>query len=132
MLAYGAFAQTADALLGKWQSAHQSGQIQFYKTGEKYFAKLIWVKNVSANGKEKVDMHNPNPDLQSQPIIGLEVLKNFTYQGDGKWENGTVYDPKSGNTYKCKLSMQSSDKLDIRGYMGMSLIGKTETWTRIQ
>mgnify|MGYP001616110619 CR=1 FL=1 len=93
---------------------------------------MVWLKDPNDDeGMPKKDINNPSKELQSQPVLGLEILKDFTYKGDGVWADGSVYDPKSGKTYDCKISMSSSDKLDMRGYKGISLIGKTETWTRV-
>jgi uncharacterized protein (DUF2147 family) len=126
------FAQTKDDIIGKWISEHGSGKIDIYKEGNEYAGKLIWLKEpLNDEGKAKTDAHNPSTDLQSRPVLGLEILKNFTFNGDGEFTEGTVYDPKSGKTYNCKMTLKSKDKLEIRGYMGISLIGKSETWTRV-
>jgi uncharacterized protein (DUF2147 family) len=132
LFTFSVFAQNQDAVLGKWESEHGGGQIQIYKTGNKYFGKIIWIREPNDNnGKPKRDINNPSEKLRSQPIIGLDVLKNFTYEGNNVWNNGTVYDPKSGKTYSCKMTLISNNKLNIRGYVGFSFIGKSETWTRV-
>src|SRR4051812_26275944 len=95
-----ASAQNADAILGKWLSATGEGQIQIYKKDNKFFGKLSWIKVPNEDsGKPKVDDHNPDKNLRSRPILGLELLKNFTFDGDNVYEDGTIYDPKSGKTY---------------------------------
>lgn len=125
-------AQTADDILGKWQSAHGNGQLQIYVRGSQYFGKIVWLKEPNdESGKPKLDIHNPSKHLQPQPIVGLEVLKGFTYKGDGIWANGKIYDPKSGNTYNCQMTMTEKTKLNIRAYFGLNILGKTETWTKV-
>jgi len=125
--------QTADDILGKWQSAHGSGQIQIVKRGEHYFGKIIWIKEPNdKTGKPKTDINNPSEELQSRPIIGLEVIKDLTYKGNNVWSNGHIYDPKSGRTYNCQVSINKKDKLNFRAYFGISLLGKTEIWTRVK
>ena len=132
MIMLASFAQDGDVVLGIWQSEHGSGRIQIYKDGNTYNGKLVWLKEANdESGRIKLDINNPSKNLRSQPINGLEVLRNFTYKDDGVWVDGTVYDPKSGRTYSCKLLMSSSDKLEIRAYMGISLIGKTQVWSRV-
>ena len=127
-----AMAQNKEAIIGKWQSEHGNGRIQIYKTGDKYSGKLVWLKSPNdAAGNPKKDANNPSPALRDRPVLGVEILKGFTYNGDGEWEGGTVYDPKSGKTYSCKMSLVGNDKLKIRGYIGVSMIGKTETWTKV-
>ena len=126
-------AQQADAIVGRWINPSGEGQIQIYKKGSLYFGKLAWIKtpNDETTGKPKTDIKNPNPSLQSRPILGLELLKDFTFDGDDTYENGTIYDPKSGKTYSCKMTLNGS-KLKIRGYIGISLLGRTEVWSRVK
>jgi uncharacterized protein (DUF2147 family) len=83
------------------------------------------------DGKAKTDARNPENNLKSRPIWGLEILKGFKYD-DGIWEDGTIYDPKSGKTYSCKLTLSGNDKLNVRGYMGISIIGRTDVWSRVK
>ncbi|RZK41392.1 MAG: DUF2147 domain-containing protein [Pedobacter sp.] len=126
----GAFAQSKDAVTGKWLSASGEGQIEIYKRGDKYFGKLAWIKEPNdENGKPKVDEKNPNASLRSKTLVGLELLKDFVFE-DGKWTDGTIYDPKTGKTYSCNLTLKNNNLLNIRGYIGISLIGRTETWKR--
>ena len=77
-----------------------------------------------------VDELNPDPALRQRPLMGLTIMEGFTAGGDGKWKNGKIYDPNSGKTYKCKLTQIDSDTLELRGYIGISLLGRTEKWTR--
>lgn len=123
--------QTKDAILGKWLNASGEGQILVYKTGDTYAGKLIWLKEVkNRDGQLKRDEKNPKSALKNRPLLGIELLQNFVYQKDGVWEDGSIYDPKTGKTYSCTISMISSDKLSVRGYVGISLLGRTETWQR--
>lgn len=127
-----AFAQNADAILGKWLNPTGEGQIQIYKHGDKYFGKLVWIKSPNdASGKPKTDVKNPDPALRSRPELNLELLKDFKYDGDNVYTDGTIYDPKSGKTYSCKMTLEGK-KLKIRGYIGISLIGRTEIFTRVE
>ena len=123
--------QTKDAILGKWLNASGEGQILVYKTGNTYAGKLVWLKEVNnRDGQIKRDEKNPKSALKNRPLLGIELLQNFVYQKDGVWEEGSIYDPKTGKTYSCTISMISSDKLSVRGYVGISLLGRTETWQR--
>lgn len=132
MAAY-SHAQTAPDILGIWKSEHGSGQIEILKRGELYFGKLVWLKEPNdESGKPKLDKNNPSEELRNQPVIGLELLKNFEYGGKNIWRNGKVYNPKNGNTYNAQLTLIDDDKLNMRAYFGIALIGKTETWTRIK
>lgn len=127
-----AFAQNKDAIIGKWLSATSEGQIEIYKRSDKYYGKLSWVKEPNdVNGKPKLDHKNTNANLRSKPILGLEILKDFIFE-DGKWTDGTIYDPQTGKTYSCNLSLKQNGQLNIRGYIGISLIGRSESWKRVK
>ncbi len=118
------FAQKKDDVLGKWVNPSGEGQIEIYKKGDKYFGKLAWIKEPNdEKGKAKTDVKNPNADLRSKPLLGLEILKDFVFE-DGKWTDGTIYDPKTGKTYSCNLNIKNDGQLNIRGYVGISLIGR--------
>jgi len=84
-----------------------------------------------ANGLPKLDISNPDATLRSRPKLSLELLKDFTFDGNDVYENGSIYDPKSGKTYRCKLTL-NGDELKVRGFIGISLLGRTEKWTRVK
>lgn len=119
--------QDGDAILGIWQTEHGSAKIQIYKNGSSYDGKLVWVKDELLRSGEK----GTGNAARKKSASGTEVLSNFSYAGDGVWEDGTVFDPRSGRSYKCKLYMNSSNRLELRAYMGISLIGKSQIWSRV-
>ncbi|MDB5030549.1 DUF2147 domain-containing protein [Mucilaginibacter sp.] len=129
---FSASAQKADAILGTWVNPSGEDHILIYKTGNKYFGKLDWIKYPNdETGKPKTDKKNPDAALKSRPELGLELLKDFIFDGDNVYVDGTIYDPKSGKTYSCKMTIDGN-KLKIRGYVGISLLGRSEIWTRVK
>jgi uncharacterized protein (DUF2147 family) len=78
----------------------------------------------------KVDLKNPDPKLRTRPILGLQVIEGLTPTGDNRWEHGSCYDPESGNSYQCKMRLEKPDKLEVRGFIGFSLLGRTYVLTR--
>jgi uncharacterized protein (DUF2147 family) len=129
-------AQKADDVLGIWLNADGDAHIQIYQEGDKFFGKIVWMQtpNDPETGKPKTDNLNPDEALQSLPRMGLVLLKDFVFDDD-EWEDGTIYDPKSGKTYSCYMEFEDVDNLDklkIRGYIGVSLLGKTTYWTRVK
>lgn len=127
-----ASAQNADAILGKWINPSGEGQVQIFKKGTKYYGKLTWMKFPNeANGKPKLDNQNPDKALQSRPKSGLELLRDFVFDGDNVYEDGTIYDPKNGKTYSCKMTL-NDDNLKIRGFIGIALLGRSEIWKRVK
>ena len=69
--------------------------------------------------------------MRDNKLKGLTIIKQLKYIEENKWSNGTIYDARSGKTYSLNVSMKDSNTLNMRGYMGVSLIGKTTSWTRI-
>ena len=117
-----------DPTKGTWYNEEKDSKLQFFKNGEKLFCKVIWV-DPKAN-LPTTDTHNPDAKLAKQPIIGMVFAKNFKYSGDNIWEGGTVYDPKNGKTYSGKITVVNQNKIDLRGFIGFSLIGRTSHFTR--
>lgn len=128
-------AQSADSILGYYLTQDGDSQVNIFKgTNGKYYGKIIWLKNpYEDDGRIKLDDENPDKKLQARTIMGLQLLSAFDYDADDKeWEDGTIYDPKSGNTYKCYMwfDEKNSNILNVKGYIGFSLIGRSVTWIR--
>lgn len=134
MMGLSAHAQAnADDITGIWWNAEKTSKIEVYKNGDKYYGKIIHlVEPNDANGKPKLDKDNPDAKLRNRPLQGLVILEGLEFDGDGEYEDGEIYDPKSGNTYSANAELINKNRLDLRGYMGISLIGRTSTWTRAQ
>jgi len=130
-MSFTAMAQSKDAIVGKWLNPSGEGQIEIYKKGDKFYGKLAWLKEPNLNGKPKTDAKNPSANLRNRPLLNLEILKDFVYD-DGKWTDGTIYDPKSGKTYSCNISLKGNDAMTVRGYIGISLLGRSETFKRVK
>jgi len=129
----------ADKIVGYYityddETGAEKSQVQIFKaTNGKYYGKIVWLKEPNKNGKPKVDDKNPDSKLQNRPVMGLQILKDFTYDaGDNEWSNGTIYNPSSGKTYNCYMNFESPTRLKIRGYIGASWmgLGKTAHWTK--
>lgn len=125
---------SADAIVGKWLTGTGKGHVEIYKSGSKYHGKIVWLKepNDPATGKPKTDTKNSDQKMHSRPLIGLQNLRDFTYAGDQVWESGRIYNPEDGKDYSCKMTLKDSNTLDVRGFVGISLIGKTQTWKRVK
>jgi uncharacterized protein (DUF2147 family) len=125
--------QSADAILGKWLNEDQDAHVQIYKENGKYYGKIVWLEepNEPDTGLPKLDDENEDESLRSRPVMGLILLKDFIYDGDGEWEDGTIYDPKNGKTYDCYMNFGDTGILKIRGYIGISWIGRNTYWTRV-
>ena len=131
-ISFTGFAQNKDAILGQWINSTGEAHVEIYKKGVKYFGKIVWLKTQKdEKGIVKTDLKNPDPSLRSKPILGMEMLRDFVYD-DGKWTDGKIYDPKSGKTYSCNMNIKENGDLNMRGYIGISIIGRSEVWKRIK
>ena len=122
----------SDDILGTWLNQEATGKITLYKENGKYFGKLVWLRepNDKVTGQPRTDVENPDDKLKKSPLIGMVNMKNFSFDGKEEWSGGTIYDPKNGKTYKCYIQFDSPSKLKIRGYIGVSLLGRNTYWTR--
>ncbi|MCG6910681.1 MAG: DUF2147 domain-containing protein [Deltaproteobacteria bacterium] len=127
-----AVAEEGDAILGHWYTdpEKKDAVVEIYKDKDVYSGKIVWLKNPkNDDGTVKVDKENPDEARRSDPLVGLNLVKGFTYKGYSKWAGGTIYDPNNGKTYKCKMKLKD-DELKVRGYIGVSLLGRTTIWVR--
>ena len=122
-------AQSENAILGVWYNTEKTAQVEIAKKGSAFIGRIVWLKDPNPGGKPAVDKDNPNPKLKSRPLLGLNLLEGLKFSS-GIWEDGTIYDPKSGKTYSCQVKLKSSDVLEVKGYIGFSLIGRTVEWTK--
>lgn len=130
-----ATAQTEDStamnkILGEWLTAEGTSKIEIYKDGNEFLGRISWLKEPERDGKPRVDDKNPDAAQRSRPLMGLTILRGFTYDGDNEWTGGKIYDPKSGNDYSAKMELVDDHTLHLRGYVLVPLFGRTETWTR--
>jgi uncharacterized protein (DUF2147 family) len=124
-------ADQASPPVGLWKA--EDGQIEIFEVDGKLNGKIAALsKEYTTDGIEKTDLSNPDPTKKNRPLIGLVFMTGFTPEGSGRWDHGTIYDPKTGNTYASFLEYSGGDTLKLRGYIGISLIGRTAVWTKVK
>ncbi len=128
----------ADAILGIWIPADGGARIQIYRCGVLYCGKISHLEDPyypphdrrGMGGLPRMDRNNPDPELRHRPMLGLTFLEDFRYAGDDSWEGGRIYNPENGKFYRAKITLADQNRLMLRGYLGISLLGRTETWVR--
>ena len=127
--------QPADKIIGQWESIDGDVKLKFdiFKQDGKYFGKLLWASNMfESDGKtSKKDSNNPDKSLQNRPRQGIINVTNLKYD-DGQYEGGKLYNPSDGNSYSLNAKLKTENELHFRGYLGISLLGKTMKFKRIQ
>jgi uncharacterized protein (DUF2147 family) len=114
-----------DGVLGNWTNPTGSS-IQIYRCGPSACARVIAIRK---NAPGRVDFNNPNPALRKRSLCSLQIGTNFHLTDPNHAEDGQLYDPESGKTYRGSMTREG-DKLMLRGYIGIRLFGRTEIWTR--
>ncbi len=123
-------------ILGVWLTEGGKSLVDITESGGVYSGRILWLdeplqgRNEPEPGKPKRDLKNPAPAQRNQPLVGLRMLRDFLRAADNKWERGRVYDPGEGKEYKCTLTLRDPNALEVRGYVGISLLGRTTVWTR--
>lgn len=126
------FTLQAQSLTGKWKTIDdETGEaksiVEIYEYQGQFYGKIVSLLSKDDQGKrcEKCTGKDHN-----QPIEGLVILKDLKKDGD-IFKGGQILDPKSGKTYKCEISFSNSNELKVRGYIGISLIGRSQIWKRV-
>ncbi len=121
-----------DSIQGVWKTGEGNAMVRIYKNGEKYQGKVVWLKEPidPETGKPKLDKFHPDEVNRTRPILGMINVWGFVFEEKNLWSGGNIYDPKNGNTYSCTIKMINPNTIEVRGFIGVSLIGRTDTWTR--
>lgn len=120
----------ADDLLGFWLSQEKTAVIKVQRDGDKFYGEIVWLQRVHDKEVEKVlDTKNPDKSKRKNDLMGMRLLKGFHFK-NGTWQGGTIYDAKSGKTYDAKMTLKDKKTLSLRGYVGISLFGRTSKWSR--
>jgi len=120
-----------EGITGQWLSQDGKGAVTIGPCAGKLCGRITWLRQpLDRDGKPKHDIHNAQESLQSRPICGLPILWNFTQDSPDTWTGGEIYDPEKGETYHCNMHLEPDGTLHVRGYIGISLLGRTAVWTR--
>ncbi|MGF1502932.1 MAG: DUF2147 domain-containing protein [Paracoccaceae bacterium] len=122
----------ADVPAGYWLTENGRAIVQIEPCGSSICGRLAWLANpTQSDGTPKRDENNPDRGARMQTLCGLELIGEFMRARDDRWEGGYIYNPRDGKKYSAWLALDGSDRLKVRGYLGLPLLGQTQTWTRI-
>jgi uncharacterized protein (DUF2147 family) len=111
---------------GNWLTEPKDGIIQIAVRADG----VLEARIVGGNHPGRKDEKNPDATLRGLALRGQLIVRDMKYEGAGHWSGGTIYDPDSGKTYKCNLDLSAPDTVRVRGYIGFSLLGRSQEWTR--
>ena len=118
-----------DQIVGTWLSGDGDGWIEITRHAEGISGRITGSPNDNPE-RSRVDDKNQDPALRDRELIGLNLFSGFHFDGDDRWIGGRIYDPNSGKTYRCIVTVIDDDTLKMRGYIGVPWIGHTEFWNR--
>lgn len=123
------FSQT---IFGKWKTVDdetgmENGIVEIYEKAGKVYGRII---EILEKEKKHFKCEMCEGEDKNKSVLGLVIIKGLKKKGDF-YEGGKVTDPKNGKSYHCKMNLEGKDKLIVRGYIGISLFGRSQTWFRI-
>lgn len=128
-------ADAADAIVGEWSTSDKKARVRVAKstTSGAYEGVITWIsKPLDDTGVPQHDGKNPDANLRAKPLVGLTILSGAVFDGKSTWDDGKIYDPESGKTYSCTVKLESPTVLKLHGYIGISLLGRNERWSRVE
>ncbi len=129
-LTYSSFSQT---VIGKWKTVDdESGDaksiVEIYEKSGKICGRILEILE-ERNRYRKCDLCSGAD--KDQPILGMTFIKGLSKDGD-EYNGGKIIDPQNGKSYKCYIALEAKDKLKVRGYIGLALLGRTQYWYRVK
>jgi len=126
-------------ILGIWEVEEGDGRIEIFRCAEKFCGRIAWLKEPyypaddkgGMGGKPLLDRNNPKKELRGRQQLGLVLMEGYTFRGNNLWDDGTIYNTENGRTYKSRLSLKSRDRLQLRAFIGISLLGGSTVWKRV-
>lgn len=121
------------SILGKWKTVDdlngkEKGVVEIYEHKGRIYGKIVEIFEAD---KKHLKCEKCVGEDHNKPILGLNIIKGMT-KNDDVYEGGKIIDPKNGKSYNCKITLEGKDKLIVRGYVGISLFGRSQTWTRLK
>jgi uncharacterized protein (DUF2147 family) len=127
----------ANSFVGVWSTEEDKSRVEIKACADdeaKLCGTIIWLKEpLDDKGKPKTDKNNPEEQRRGRPILGLPLLSGFEKTDDPKvWGDGKIYNPEDGEVYSCTMELLSDGVLEVLGYIGIPLFGKTQEWQRVK
>lgn len=120
-------------LVGVWLHPNKRIQVEIVPCGDRLCGHIVWFKWPNdPEGAPLTDQQNPDPALQTRPLLGLNILQNLRYSGESTWEDGKIYNPDDGSNYRAQMTMQTDGTVLMRAYLLFPILGEDLLWTRVE
>jgi len=120
-------ARAATPLEGLWLTQNERSVIQVKECDQGLCGYIYWI----IEGGMQTDAKNPEESLRNRPMCGLPILWGMEKDNETEWEDGKIYKADDGDIYDADVELLDDGTLKVRGYMGLSLFGKTQIWHRV-
>jgi uncharacterized protein (DUF2147 family) len=123
-----------DELIGIWKPSNGRSLVKIEKIGNKYYGRVVWLSEPNnEDGTVRTDINNPDESLRTTPLKGYRLMKDLMLDEKEKvWTGGTIYDPNNGSTYNCTIEIKDDSTIEVRGYIGTAIFGRTDVWKRMK
>lgn len=123
----------SQSIFGKWrtiddETGNEKSIVEIYQKDGKAYAKIV---ELLEKGKEDKVCEECKGAKKNKPIKGMEIINGLSKDGD-EWNDAKILDPKTGKEYKCYITLDGTNKLKVRGYVGFALLGRTQFWHKVE
>ena len=124
--------------VGLWETPEGKGgkaHVQIDSCADKLCGRIVWLELPNdKQGRPKTDRRNTDAAQRDRPILGMPLLSDFVPDPDraDRWVEGRIYNPEDGEIYRCTMTLAADGTLEVRGYVGMPLLGKSQVWRRVK
>ena len=119
-------AQKKKDIIGFYMSNDGTSIFKFYKSGDKYVGKLVWMKH-----PERLDTMNPDVTKRNKKLLGSILAYGLIFDGKNDWTEGFVYEATKGKTFQCQITRDEKNNITMRGYIGIPAFGKSEYFVKV-
>jgi uncharacterized protein (DUF2147 family) len=127
----GPAAAATDPVFGRWLVESGEAVVEIAPCGAEACGSLVWLRNAfDGDGAPKRDANNPDASARTRPLCGMRLISGLERAAEGAWEDGQIYSARDGRTYGFEIRPDGPDRLSVRGYLGISLLGGSQTWVR--
>jgi uncharacterized protein (DUF2147 family) len=128
----GAAARGSDPAVGLWLTENGRAIVRIAPCEDSLCGRTVWLAEPERpDGAPKRDRRNPDPALRGRTLCGLVLFRDFMHAAPGVWEDGALYSPRHGETFSARLVARDRETLEVRGYLGVPFLGRSQTWTRV-
>ena len=138
LLAWPAVAIASPTPVGLWETPEGKGgkaHVQIDPCAGKLCGRIVWLELPNdKEGRPRTDRRNTNAVQRDRPILGMPLLSDFVPDPErtDRWVEGRIYNPEDGEIYRCTMTLAADGTLEVRGYVGMPLLGKSQVWRRVK